>query len=193
MQNDNNPSNGISGERDLTVRLLPDLPTKHDAFGPHELLANAIAELIETEDGGKAIALEGGWGSGKSSVVEMLKDRLEGDQTESATTCVHVFDAWSHEGDPLRRVFLEDLTSFCTSRFDSATKDYWDGRRKSEITGRTRETAQQTIPVLRSSWPLLSLTLLTLFPIAVAIVSGLVRQELHDRIIPLSVTDAEYR
>ena len=49
------------GRDDVTARLLPDLPTDIDAFGPHANLAITIADLIETEEGGKAIAIEGSW------------------------------------------------------------------------------------------------------------------------------------
>ena len=47
-------------ERCVT-RLLPDSPADADAFGSHERVADSIAEVIQTESGGKAIGLEGGW------------------------------------------------------------------------------------------------------------------------------------
>ena len=53
--------------------LLSDVPSKEDQFdGRHEKVADAIHELITTEDGGKTIGLEGPWGSGKSTVVGMV-------------------------------------------------------------------------------------------------------------------------
>ncbi len=165
------------------VRLLPDVPTEEDAFGSHARLATALADLIEREEGGKAIALEGGWGSGKSSVIEMLKRRLERPGDGQATTSTYVFDAWSHEGDPLRRVFLEELTAFCQSRFSAAEREGWDRRKKAEITGRTKEVDQTSVPVLLSPLPLLALGFLAVFPIAVAAVGGLVRQNLADEVV----------
>ena len=63
----------------VEVCLLDDQPVNVDAFGGHQRVASAVAELIRKEDGGKAIALEGGWGSGKSSVVCMLEKELEHD------------------------------------------------------------------------------------------------------------------
>lgn len=165
------------------ARLLPDLPTAADAFGPHRQLANAIADLIRTEEGGKAIALEGGWGSGKSSVIEMLRAVLSDEATSAAKVQVHVFDAWSHEGDPLRRVFLEDLTAACLDNLGADSRDQWEKRRKTEISGKTRETDQKTVPILQSAWPLLTLAALTLFPIGVALVGGLARHDLRDNYI----------
>ncbi len=159
-----------------SIRLLPDLPTTQDAFGPHAMLAEAIADLIKSEEGGKAIALEGGWGSGKSSVIEMLRQCFSSDAKSEVS--IHVFDAWSHEGDPLRRVFLEDLTMFCSEQFNAKAKEQWSERCRTHLTGRNRETKQTTTPTLRSSWPLLSLAFLTTFPIAIALLSGLARQNL---------------
>lgn len=89
--------------------LLPDSPAQTDAFGSHERLASAIAELISSDTGGKSIALTGSWGSGKSTVITLLKSKLE------AYARVFVFDAWAHEGDPLRRAFLERLIDFTES------------------------------------------------------------------------------
>ncbi len=92
--------------------LLDDSPANNDDFGspeqlgPHQRVADSIADLIEsTEKGGKVIGLEGGWGSGKSTVVSILHDRLSLNQNYS----VIPFDAWAHEGDPLRRTYLETL------------------------------------------------------------------------------------
>lgn len=172
------------------VHLLPDLPTKDDAFGPHRDLAKAIAELVESEDGGKAIALEGGWGSGKSSVVLMLKTQLEGDHPESASTRVHVFDAWSHEGDPLRRVFLEHLTRVCTSDLDTKAKKRWEDRQKKEITGRKRETDQTTTPILKSRWPILFLAILAAYPVAIVALSRLFREDMNSWFFLLFVVAA---
>ncbi len=51
------------------------------------------------------IALEGGWGSGKTTIINLVrKDLKEYDHIH-----VFCFDAWAHEGDPLRRTYLESL------------------------------------------------------------------------------------
>ena len=54
------------------TRLLPDTPADTDSFGSHERVAHSIAEVVQTESGGKAIGLEGGWGSGKSTIVKLI-------------------------------------------------------------------------------------------------------------------------
>ncbi len=162
--------------------MLSDLPTTKDEFGPHKRLANAIADLIVAEEGGKAIALEGGWGSGKSSVIKMLEQRVEEENCDSSSTRLFVYDAWSNEGDPLRRVFLEELTDFCCQEYQPEEKKQWSDNKKKNLTGSIRETQQTATPILHSPKPLLFLTLLSLYPIALASISGLFRQDLKQEV-----------
>lgn len=86
------------------VRLLRDEPGALPTIGGHAAVAKSIASMIAHEDGGITIGLEGSWGSGKSTIVHELSSELP-DNVK-----LFVFDAWAHEGDPLRRSFLETLT-----------------------------------------------------------------------------------
>jgi hypothetical protein len=98
-------------QAECPTRLLEDTPAEDDllAFsgdiGPHERVAQAIAEVILSphESGGKMIGLEGGWGSGKTTVINLLRKHLDANPNITVVS----FDAWAHEGDPLRRTFLE--------------------------------------------------------------------------------------
>lgn len=92
-------------------QIVPDTPAEQDLLGPHQRVAAAIAAVVTGQKGGKAIALRGTWGSGKSTVVELLQRALA-TATDSNRTQVFVYDAWAHQGDPLRRSFLEQITSF---------------------------------------------------------------------------------
>ena len=83
--------------------LVINEPADSDAFGPHSRLAQTIAALVRSETGGRTIGLEGRWGIGKSTVVRLLEHELASDPE----TRLVPFDAWAHEGDPLRRSFLE--------------------------------------------------------------------------------------
>ena len=93
--------------RRAEVRFLSDQPAQADAFGPHSQVADAIMDTVLHQDGGRAIALEGGWGSGKSSVVEMLRTRAS--DLDGSPLTVVTFDAWVHRGDPLRRAFVTEV------------------------------------------------------------------------------------
>jgi ATPase subunit of ABC transporter with duplicated ATPase domains len=97
----------------MKVALVDDAPAASDAFlgHAHQSVATAIARLVETELGGRVIGLEGAWGSGKSTIVGLIKSHFDIEPTKHGAqeTRVSVFDAWSHQGDPLRRTFLEAL------------------------------------------------------------------------------------
>ena len=102
------------------TRTIDDAPADQDAFGSYESKAEVIHELITTEPGGRTIGLEGEWGSGKSTVVKLLARRMTGPDS-----LLVVFDTWAHEGDPLRRSFLEKLIDSLTRKcwIDEASKD----------------------------------------------------------------------
>ena len=123
---------------------VDDAPASEDVFGSHAPIAAAVRELITTEPGGRTIGLEGGWGSGKSTVVRLLNDRLDGSGAH-----VVVFDAWAHEGDPLRRSFLETLIK-------SVSAKGWIGEQswaeRSENLARRRRV-EHTRPVSRIERP----------------------------------------
>ena len=91
-------------------KLLREEVASQDAFSQktHERIADSIVSLIENEKGGTTIGLEGSWGSGKSTVISLMTAKL-------SDAKVFIFDAWAHEGDCLRRVFLEFLLTHITS------------------------------------------------------------------------------
>ena len=72
----------------------------------HQRIADQLFDLIESGDSkGLTIGLEGDWGSGKTTVVELLRQKL----IEDEKTFFFYIDTWVHEGDPLRRAFLESM------------------------------------------------------------------------------------
>src|SRR5699024_3291861 len=99
---------------DVLTRLLEDKVPEEDAFGGHKKVADAIYGLIYDEkEGGKAIALSGSFGSGKSTVVDFLKRKFNKEEEDSKKeTKIFVFDAWEHQGDSLRRAFVEKYREF---------------------------------------------------------------------------------
>jgi KAP family P-loop domain len=128
------------------VFLLDDMPAQEDAFGPHKRIATAIHHLITTETGGKAIALIGTWGGGKSTVINLLKTSAKEKHEGQSDLEIFVFDAWSHEGDPLRRTFLEKIITFFEER-KWISKDKWD-KRLAQLSRRYKETTTTSTPQL---------------------------------------------
>jgi hypothetical protein len=146
-----------------------DAPASKDRFGVHARIARTIAQVIEQTSGGKMIGLSGTWGAGKSTVVRLLQDIC----TNSGNgTVVWTFDAWAHEGDPLRRTFLESLvTSLAAHRWLAST----DWQRDLEVVARRRKWSQRRqAPRLTPMGVLLGISLL-LVPIGSAIFANQVR------------------
>lgn len=85
----------------LLHEQVPDKDLSTD--GTHEHVADTLFRLINHTNRGLTIGLEGSWGSGKSTVVSLLRQKFD------EGTLFFLFDAWAHEGDPLRRIFLERL------------------------------------------------------------------------------------
>lgn len=94
-------------------RFISNRPCGEDKFdgNSQQRLAESIAEHFKRNDAlpkedalPRIIGVEGGWGSGKSNVVKLLKDKY--------LTKYHFFeyDAWGHQEDLQRRSFLELLT-----------------------------------------------------------------------------------
>jgi Cdc6-like AAA superfamily ATPase len=152
--------------------LLSDEPASTDWFGSHDKLAIALADLISNEPGGRAIALTGSWGSGKSSTVKFFSEKLD------KRTRVFVFNAWNHQGDPLRRTFLEQLTDYLENESWLSSASEWS-KKKDKLAG--RRTTQNTIstPLLNPYGKLLVVSLL-LTPIGLAMFSRLGVEKVPD-------------
>lgn len=94
--------------RGFKFTLLPDKPLSADQksdvrFG-HNQIAETITQLINRAAPPFTIGLFGKWGSGKSTIISLVKDQLKNDDIKSI-----VFDAWKYEDDSLRRQLLITL------------------------------------------------------------------------------------
>ncbi len=98
----------------------------------HERVSENLFQIISDSEKGVTIGLEGSWGSGKSTVIKLLKDKLTKDVGEK--NLFFMFDAWAHDGDPLRRIFLESLIRAIDPK--DQDKDLQDIKKR--ITGRKK-------------------------------------------------------
>src|SRR5262245_59391190 len=91
------------------THLLRDDPSPQDEFGTHKRIAALIEREILDAKEGRSIAVVGEWGTGKSTIITLLQQRFL--SSAPGETHVFVYDAWSHQGDQLRRAFLDDLVA----------------------------------------------------------------------------------
>lgn len=174
-------------ERCPTV-LLSDEPTVEDAFG-HARIAESIADLITGEAGGKCIGLVGPWGSGKSSVVEILKGRLH--SASEKLFGVFVFDAWAHQGDPLRRTFLEQLIRFLEDNEWLAEEQDWAREKKEELSKRFQSTRVKKEPILTPLGGVFALLVL-LLPLGFRLSAGFTNEPRWAEWIGIALTSAPF-
>ncbi|WP_338353188.1 P-loop NTPase fold protein [Thalassolituus oleivorans] len=116
-----------------SFRILNERASDVDVFDDktHEKAALNLHRVIESSPSAVTIGLEGGWGSGKSTVVNLLRKALLKDEKN---TLLYLFDAWAHDGDPLRRIFLEGLIN----EIDPEAQEEHLKEVRNEITGKKK-------------------------------------------------------
>jgi hypothetical protein len=115
------------------INLIDDIPSLKDRIGNLEPITETIYELVKTNVGGKAIALLGKWGSGKSTVIELLRNLIseKGDNSIS----VFLYDSWAHRGEPLRKSFILDLVKHLVDNkwLETKNNDFSKSLSKNEL------------------------------------------------------------
>ena len=83
-----------------TSRILLDVPSKNPELG-FPKTANALASIIEDSDPQFAVGIFGGWGSGKTTLMRAIEERLSDGSRASSKRIVPVqFSAWRYEKEP---------------------------------------------------------------------------------------------
>lgn len=119
------------------IKFLSDLPLAADEeqevrFG-HIGIARSLSEIILKCPTPFTIGLFGKWGSGKTTIINILNEKLE----DSKIPMVN-FDVWKHEDDALRRTFLTEITKEL-KRKEHLPKDYKLSERLENSISRTFE------------------------------------------------------
>lgn len=99
--------------------FLQNAPCGEDLFEgkSHETIAKNIKKLIMSNDTCRVIGIDGGWGSGKSNLIKLVKKQLEEDTDTKGKYHIFEYDAWGFQTDFQRRSILENLTSFIVKEF----------------------------------------------------------------------------
>jgi hypothetical protein len=125
----------IPGRQAPTTKILLDAPSAGPALGFHRT-AVALAQVIEDSSPRFAIGIFGGWGSGKTTLMQAI-------QRELSDTVVKVnFNAWRFEREPQLLVPLLDTIR-------AALID-WSKDRGPETRERVRGIARRVGRVIRS-------------------------------------------
>lgn len=109
-------------------RFLTNKLCEQDLFEgkSHDSIAQNIANVLE-KGCVKIVGLDGGWGSGKSNMVSLIKNKLN-DKTTSSKYHFFIYDAWGHQTDFQRRSILENLTSYLVNDAKIINHEKWNGR-----------------------------------------------------------------
>lgn len=103
----------------IRCNILDDVPVENDAFsgGGHARTAKSLAHAIERfNDADRAIGLEGNWGSGKSTIVEIASKELASNDSKR-TYHVFTFDLWANQTIHFRRALLESFLKWGEEKY----------------------------------------------------------------------------
>lgn len=142
----------VNEDRFTGLHHLSDAPVESDDFAgnAHSRTARALVETIANDNPGiRAIGLEGGWGSGKSTVIEIAGKGLEARKGAGPDHHLFTFDAWAHQGDPLRRSFLDKFVNWLRGqeRITEVKKQEWLDQLNAKITRTTTQTEPSIQPI----------------------------------------------
>ncbi len=127
-------------------KLIKNTPCSEDLFEgkSHTAIAKQICNTIKEDENCKMIGIDGDWGSGKSNLLELVKQNINHEKQEYH---FFLYDAWGHQEDIQRRAILENLTAFILEEKIIKNKDKWTNKSNSLI-AKTRETEVKTLPKL---------------------------------------------
>lgn len=122
-------------------------PCGKDLFAgkTHEKTAEQITKKILSSETSLIIGIDGGWGSGKSNLIQMIEKRV---QEQEAKAIFFTYDAWGHQNDMPRRAMLEELTSKIvqtTQALKEDKREYWE-ERKEKLLAKRKKTSTKTLP-----------------------------------------------
>lgn len=94
------------------LKYIPDQVInliENDLLGT-SVYVEILEKIIKDSDTPHTIGLLGSWGSGKSSIIKTLQEKLNNDN--SGKIKVFIYDAWKYTKDDFRRTFILELKKF---------------------------------------------------------------------------------
>lgn len=151
----------------LQPKYIEIHPQGKDVFESksHDKIADCICDIIKGNmTHRKIIGLEGEWGSGKSNVIEILKD----EKLNKKNNKLFYYDVWGHQEDINRRSFLEEMFDFLIYE-NIGSKKIWK-KRQNELLAKTKTTLKTSKPSL--SWSFIILAFIFFFSTLVNKICG---------------------
>lgn len=101
--------------------IIPEKESAKDAYisQAHSRIASTILNNVVKSKESFSIGLEGKYGIGKSTIVKILSKKIKSQKKDIK---LFKFDAWTHEGDPLRKAFLKSFIEFVTKNKKTQNK-----------------------------------------------------------------------
>lgn len=121
---------------------LTDDPIKSeedDSFG-HKEYVDTLAEIIQNVEPPWHVGIFGEWGSGKSSIINLLYNRIRSESEYDDVLCIE-FDAWAHAEDSIRTELLLELDRRIGEEVNGEGSDGVLG--EEEITGRLYDVEEE--------------------------------------------------
>ncbi|WP_342070568.1 P-loop NTPase fold protein [Yoonia algicola] len=149
--------------------IVVDQPSQEDDFAGkgHLRTAHQLARtLVEFDNEDRSIGLEGDWGAGKSTVVELASKELF--KKENDRFLFFTFDMWSNQTSLFRRTFLEKLIDWAKREISQDRKRLTQlDEQLDKVRDRTVET--KTNSFRRLDWfGVLFILLAPMLPLALA-------------------------
>jgi hypothetical protein len=152
------------------LKFRVDKPAADDGFGVHGRIAKAIVEVVREQPEIKMIGLLGGWGSGKSTIVSLVKGTLATLDAETEIRCF-VYDTWLRQSEPPRRAFLEGLIAFLAQPDQAAELDDEIEIEFAELLGHRESVDTETTFELTGPGKVMVI-LIALLPVALKLIGG---------------------
>src|SRR3569833_3038303 len=126
-----------------SVQIIFEQPSTSDAFsgGGHKRTALELVRTIgEMKSRGGAIGLEGIWGAGKSTVIELARPLIEKLDRPQKSYSVLTFDLWAYQTEAFRHAFLGKLLDHAVALEPGLTTSASNTRKR--IATKVTETTQ---------------------------------------------------
>lgn len=95
IQKDESPSNQNIDKDNITYKIITDEPAKDPP--DFKKYSERISQIITNSEARFTVGIFGGWGTGKTTMMKMIKDNL--DESYNSDLVTIWFDAWRYENE----------------------------------------------------------------------------------------------